>query len=114
MDIDDLYALIPDVPCPSGCIACCADFGVPSRTAVEDERLRAFLKASGRDITPAVGTRCPYVSENGCTVHPVRPFTCRMYGAAPNSRCFKKVQPVELLHEDLEEELWHLYRVNFF
>ena len=114
MDIEDLYAMIPSFPCIPGCIECCAKFGVPSRTQVEDERLKAYLKAQGRTFGEAKNGRCPYVSEKGCTVYPVRPFTCRIYGSSPNFKCKMGAGPVELLHEDQEEDLFNLYRMHFF
>lgn len=114
MDIEDLYAIIPQLQCTPGCIECCSNFGVPSRTRIEDERLKAYLKSQGREIGRAEGTRCPYVSEKGCTVYPVRPLTCRLYGTSPNYRCKNGVLPLQPLNEDEEADLYNLYRENFF
>jgi Fe-S-cluster containining protein len=114
MDIEDLYAMIPQMECPAGCTECCSNFGVPSRTRVEDERFKAYLKSRGREITQAEGTTCPYVSEKGCTVYPVRPFTCRLYGTSPGYRCKMGVSPLQPLNEDEEADLYNLYRENFF
>jgi len=74
MDIEDIYALIPDFMCTPGCSECCRGFGVASRTRVENERIKEFLEAQGREAMPTQGTCCPYVSERGCTIHPVRPL----------------------------------------
>ncbi len=114
MDIEDLYALIPSVPCPPGCVECCRNFGVPSRTNVEDLRLKEYLRARGREIGRAEGNTCPYVCDEGCTVYPARPLTCRLYGASINYKCKLGVQPVQLLSEDEEIDLFHLYRMYFF
>ena len=81
LEIEDLYQLIPEVKCIPGCIECCRQFGVPSRTTVEDERIKKFLREQGREPGQARGTCCPYVSEAGCTIYPVRPLTCRLYGS---------------------------------
>ncbi len=113
MNLEDLYALIPEVGCPEGCIACCVNFGVPSRTKEEDRRIRAYLKAEGRKLGKARGTRCPYVTSKGCSIYPVRPFICRLYGAGPSYRCRLGVQPLQLLHHDQEEELFYLYQRYF-
>ncbi len=113
MDIEDLYGLVPDVNCPPGCIECCRNFGVPSRTRVEDERLKAFLRANGRTLGEAKGNTCPYVCETGCTVYPVRPLICRLFGTSPNYQCPVGVKPLRLLHEDEEEEIFQLYRMYF-
>jgi len=114
VDIDDLYALLPDFRCLEGCTECCTHFGVPSRTRAEDERIREFLRRQGRDILPARGTTCPYVSSEGCTIHPVRPLVCRLYGTSPNYRCVRGVAPSRYLHPDEEAEIFELYRAYFF
>ncbi len=44
MYIDDLYDLIPELMCTEGCYECCKNFGVPSRTKVEDERIKTFFR----------------------------------------------------------------------
>ena len=112
--IEDLYSLIPDLLCPGGCSACCRVFGIPSQTRMETQRINAYLAAAGRRKKPARGTTCPYVSSRGCTIYPVRPFICRLYGASPDYPCREGVRPLRLLHEDEEAELWQLYRDNFF
>jgi hypothetical protein len=114
LKIQDLYALIPEVPCLPGCTACCQAFGVPSRTKIETRRIKRYLNENGIIFKLAEGTACPYVSDRGCTIYPVRPFICRLFGAAPNLQCHMGARPLTLLHEDEEEEIWHLYRTNFF
>ncbi|SMC25022.1 Putative zinc-or iron-chelating domain-containing protein [Desulfacinum hydrothermale DSM 13146] len=111
--LEDLYALIPEMQCIDGCTDCCRRFGVPSRTPLEDARIRAYLEAQGRDMGSAQGTTCPYLSEHGCTIYPVRPFTCRLFGTSPNYRCPHGARPLELLHEDLEAEIFARYQ-DFF
>jgi hypothetical protein len=114
MDIDDIYNLIPDFMCTNGCHECCQNFGVPSRTRTEDERIKAFLKKNAMKLGKAVGTTCPYLNELGCTIYPVRPLICRLYGTSPNYRCKMGVAPLKLLHEDEEAEIFHLYQTYFF
>ncbi|MCU0589573.1 MAG: YkgJ family cysteine cluster protein [Syntrophobacteraceae bacterium] len=114
LDIEDLYAMLPEVDCIPGCTECCREFGIPCRTPVEDERFKAYLKENGRELGQAVGTTCPYVTEVGCGVYSVRPFTCRLYGASVSYRCRWGAAPIRLLNEDEEEEILHLYRSNFF
>ena len=114
MDIEDIYSLIPDMLCKPGCKECCINFGVPSRTKVEDERIRSFLREHGMEMKQATGATCPYVSDIGCAIYPVRPFTCRLYGASPNYLCKVGARPLELLHPDEEADLFFRYRQNFF
>jgi hypothetical protein len=114
MDIEDIYALIPQMECKPGCRECCINFGVPSRTRVEDERIRAFLREHGMEMKQARGTTCPYVSARGCAIYAVRPFTCRLYGTSPNYVCKLGARPLELLHPDEEADLFYHYQSNFF
>jgi len=114
MDIDDIYNLIPDFVCTQGCHECCQNFGVPSRTKVEDKRIKTFLRKNAMKPGEAQGNTCPYLNESGCTIYPVRPLICRLYGTSPNYRCKMKVAPLRLLHEDEEADIFHLYQTHFF
>lgn len=91
MDIDDLYEMIPEFICEEGCYECCRNFGVPSRTAVEDERLKKFLEEKNMHPGEACGHTCPYLDEalleGGCSIYPVRPLICRLYGTSPSCLC---------------------------
>ena len=114
MDIEDLYSLLPDFICNPGCIECCRLFGVATRTRVEDERIKEYLREHGMEEREAQGTTCPFVTEKGCSIHPVRPLICRLYGTSPNYRCREGVTPLRCLHEDEEEDIFNYYRANFF
>lgn len=113
MELEDLYALIPDMICDPGCTLCCRDFGVPSRTALEQKRLVDYAQAHGIVKGPTYGNTCPYVTERGCAVHPARPLICRLYGVSPNYPCVLGIKPVCPLHEDEETEIFRLYYENF-
>jgi uncharacterized protein len=113
MDIEDVYSLLPDFKCDPGCIECCRNFGVASRTLVEDNRIREYLRGQGREPLPTRGTTCPYVSEQGCTIYPVRPLICRLYGTSPSYQCIMGVKPLILLHEDEEADIFQYYYSNF-
>ncbi len=114
MRLEDLYELIPDFICTAGCHTCCQDFGVPSRTQAEDKRIKVFLKKKSMQSGKAQGNTCPYLNESGCSIYPVRPLICRLYGTSVNYRCIKNVAPIRLLHEDEETEIFHLYKTHFF
>jgi len=118
VDIEHLYELIPDFMCSEGCYECCKKFGVPSRTQVEDQRIREYLRAHGLQPGEVQGTTCPYLNEllpeGGCEIYPVRPLICRLYGTAPNYLCKKGVRPLRLLLEDEEEDILSHYQKNFF
>ncbi len=98
MQIEDLYKLIPDFICTEGCHVCCQEFGVPSRTRVEDKRVKVFLQNNSMQPGKAQGNTCPYLNERGCSIYPVRPLICRIYGASVNYRYKMDVMPLRLLH----------------
>lgn len=82
-------------------------------TPLEAERLDRFLQSHGMEKRYAAGTTCPYVGENGCTIYPVRPLICRLYGNSPNYLCKVGARPVRLLTEDEEAEIFHYYYSEF-
>ncbi len=115
MYLEDLYRLIPDFLCTPGCHECCRSFGVPSRTQAEEDRIQRFMAERGMAAGQARGTTCPYLVVGlGCSIYPVRPLTCRIYGTSPSYRCTMGVSPLRLLHEDEEVEIFHRYRTYFF
>ena len=114
MDIEDIYSLIPDFMCTVGCHECCRNFGVPSQTKVEADRIKAFLGERSMQIGKAQGSTCPYLNATGCSIYPVRPLICRLYGTSPNYRCNMDVAPLKMLHEDEEADIFYLYQTNFF
>jgi len=112
MTLEDLYELIPDFPCLPGCTECCRVSAPPSRTSRENTRLIEYVQRQG--VRPAPRQEgCPYRSDDGCVVHPVRPFICRLYGTSPNYPCRMGIRPVRLLHEDEEADLFHFYYTHF-
>ena len=81
---------------------------------MEDERLKAFLRNHQMQPGQAKGGNCPYLNREGCSIYPVRPLICRLYGTSPNHKCKMDVAPVRFMHEDEEEEVFYLYRKYFF
>lgn len=59
MDIEDIYNLIPDFMRTKGCHECCRNFGVPSQTRIENERIKAFLRENGMKPGRAHHLTCP-------------------------------------------------------
>jgi len=114
-DLEDLYRLIPDFLCTPDCHECCRSFGVASRTRLEEERIQRFMAEHGMATAAVTGTTCPHLMVGrGCSIYPVRPLICRIYGTSPTYRCVLGVSPLRLLHEDEEAEIFHLYQTYFF
>jgi len=74
------------------CGNCCRTQTPINMTRIEMKRIASHLKLKRRRLTKLLKPRyreggtfdipakpCPLLSENSCTVYPVRPFTCRTY-----------------------------------
>lgn len=87
-----LYRDIPPAsPCVAGCSDCCGP--VPWAPA-ELERVQAQIPLTARWIDlfgervleePATG-KCPFASTEGCGVYDRRPFMCRLFASAADTR----------------------------
>jgi Fe-S-cluster containining protein len=76
------------VACPDGCGTCCERFH-PDILPVEAELVAAYLLLKRPDLLPRAETlvseHCPFYAVSGpghCTVYPVRPLICRLFGFA--------------------------------
>jgi uncharacterized protein len=114
MDIDDLYELLPEFQCTPGCVECCRSSAPPTRAPVEDERIKRYLEQHNMKVPKWHGFPCPHLAEGGCSIHPVRPLVCRVYGTSPSYLCKLGVRSVRMLHEDEEVDIFHFYQTNFF
>ena len=74
------------VACSDGCCACCLCMAVPA-TALEVSGITWFvlhqldvsarLRLSGKLRTWTRGASCPFLLDASCSVHPMRPLSCR-------------------------------------
>lgn len=76
------------IACPDGCGICCERFH-PDILPVEAELVAAYLLLKRPDLLPRAETlvtaHCPFYTASGpghCTVYPVRPLICRLFGFA--------------------------------
>jgi len=75
--------------CPSGCGICCTRH-VPSITVPEAHLVARYLLQHARELPSPTGERdgctaCPFYnpdSDEHCTIYPVRPLICRLFGFA--------------------------------
>jgi Fe-S-cluster containining protein len=69
--------VIPSMHCDEHCGECC---GLVPVTETEFRRVERFIKERGIvPIEHADGT-CPLYQNGTCTVYPVRPLVCQLYG----------------------------------
>lgn len=98
--LDEIYARLPSVMCKGLCHDSC---GVVPIAPAEREAMAKFtgrkvkvmpdivinLHAKHRVLRPKDPSdlTCPYLKQNRCSVHPVRPLVCRMYGVVTGMPC---------------------------
>lgn len=97
--LDDLYARLPVLNCKGKCQASC---GPIVMSQVEAERIKAMRPdfitrdmemrlPSGESV--GIGAiseclTCPLLTSDGkCSVYPIRPLICRMWGSVQAMRC---------------------------
>jgi uncharacterized protein len=68
--------VLPPMRCDRGCGACC---GFAPATETEYQAVRRYAESHG--ITPIEqGVTCPFYQDGQCSVYPVRPMICRVFG----------------------------------
>ena len=83
--LEDLWAMIPKMECKPGCHQCC---GPTLWSRAEYETIKHFLENNGRKELEATGLSCPYLdNEKGCSIYPVRPLLCRLFGVTEGLEC---------------------------
>jgi Fe-S-cluster containining protein len=96
--LDALYAEFPAVHCKG----LCADeiCGPVRMSRVEAGRVLAY--GNRKPKTPRHGERlvCPALRHGRCTVYPVRPAICRLYGATESMRCPHGCEPDRMLTKE--------------
>lgn len=79
-DLDALYAELPTIECQGYCASSC---GPIQMTEPEWKRIRLRL-----GFTPqAISTTCPMLVRDRCSVYPLRPLICRLWGIVERMPC---------------------------
>jgi Fe-S-cluster containining protein len=77
--------VLPSMQCDEGCGACC---GIVPVTETEFGRVGRYIKQHG--IEPRAHenlSQCPLYIDGKCSVYPVRPLICQMFGHAEDLPC---------------------------
>lgn len=88
--VDNLAALVAkEAPCKKGCNHCCHMATILS--SWEAEQIAKYTRRKTTHVTGYQlgrrdelvarysGVPCPFLDTGGCSIYPVRPFSCRMY-----------------------------------
>lgn len=100
------YSVIPAFLCVISCSDCC---GPVPFLGEEYDRLVAYLAERGQKPREQVGLTCVYVENNRCSVYPVRPLLCRLYGTIPGLRCPNGAGAAQELDAVTEAKLMNEY-----
>jgi hypothetical protein len=94
-----LYKRLPKVQCQGKCQEACGPIACSS---AEAEIMR---RHSGQPLSFDARTgRCSYLNDAGrCSVYPVRPLVCRVFGASQKLPCVWGCKPAAPLLSELEE-----------
>jgi len=122
-ELDEIYAEVPALTCKKKCWRSC---GVVPAFMVEAERMARYLDRpiesfalATSDVTvmlwdraiddglaaPIPEDRCPLLRFNECSVYPVRPLICRLYGIVPRMKCQWGCEPERPFGDDQAHEL---------
>jgi Fe-S-cluster containining protein len=77
--------LLPPMRCDDGCGECC---GLVPATETEFQRIGRYATEHGIQPVDQAET-CPWFQGGKCSVYPVRPLACRLFGHVPGMPCPK-------------------------
>jgi len=91
-EIQKLYEKIPKSSCKEGCFLCCYN---SVQMADEEMQRMGGYEYSGK---------CSHLIDCKCTVYPVRPFVCRIFGSSILMKCDDCI-PERFLGENETKEI---------
>lgn len=86
-----LYAELPTIDCKGLCWESC---GPIAMTGVEHRRM---IREGGERYASGPKELCPYLEEHQCSVYPVRPLICRIWGLTEDMPCEWGCQPSRVM-----------------
>jgi hypothetical protein len=92
--LQKIYARLPQLQCKGLCQKACGPIGM---SPLEHEAMIAF---AGKPLPPT-SLKCPFLAPDGkCSVYPVRPLICRLWGSVKSMRCPHGCTPGRWLSDD--------------
>ncbi len=76
--------VLPSMRCDTGCGECC---GIVPVTVTEFNAIERYVKEKGIIPIETKDGTCPLYQEGRCSVYPVRPLICRIFGHAERLPC---------------------------
>lgn len=108
-DISEIRQRIPGMRCIPGCVACCNH--VPWSKVEYERMIRRYPKnAKPYNIH---SLKCPFITEDGCSIYEERPITCRMFGVSEGLECPRGAIAAEMLNEQQAASIYVEYTILF-
>jgi Fe-S-cluster containining protein len=132
---DNVKKAYPNILCKSGCNACCKTYGSPAATPLEWEKIKNFLDIAPADYRDKVkkglqevkdnlrkmvtenpdtdpgkiinNIKCPFLHEEVCSIYPIRPLICRMFGNFAANPEIKEVEGNVIFTCEMEKDRWN-------
>lgn len=105
--LEQTYKQIPSSKCPNDCGKCC---GILFPSLAELRNIKEWCVAHHveyRDFNYQLGIDCPYLArDKSCSIYPVRPFLCRIYGVSKELPC-KWCTPEKILNRNQSANLYN-------
>jgi Fe-S-cluster containining protein len=89
--LEALYAQVPSVACQGYCAEACGPLGMSHLEWIRVKRATPLRAAEGKHMA------CPLLKRGRCTVYPVRPLICRLWGSVENMPCPWQCRPERYL-----------------
>lgn len=101
--LEQIYSQIPNIDCKEGCSDCC---GPALQFPIENQNIKRYLFNRNQLAKVHKTIDCPYLKDNKCTIYPVRPIICRLFGVVLHLRLTcRHVVPSKLLTNEQAERL---------
>lgn len=111
------------VPCGAGCSHCCHTpvLVSPAEAALIADESGAQLRQPGGQALPNqtnysyIGTPCPFLVDNQCSIYAARPFACRVHYSTDADNLLCQLVPGENIRAPyLNVDPWHVAYVMTF
>jgi len=113
-NLEEIYAKIPGIEC-KGCAECC---GPTIWSNIEYLYIKRYLDKnnmqekkyddkfmSNLTSLKIANLTCPYLIDKKCSIYPVRPFICRIFGVVNKLKCPQLNLP-PLLSEEVVKQMF--------
>jgi Fe-S-cluster containining protein len=128
--LQNVKTVYPEMLCKAGCNQCCKTYGSPLVTPLEWEKIKDFLDKAPNDFKDKIRSalhevknrlkqrktadlnqvinniQCPFLQDEICSVYPIRPLVCRMFGSFISRPDLPGVTSNSIYTCEMEKDRW--------